>query len=81
MNLEEVIPVKSGCSRSKFNSRKSKRSNSFKGSQFSLVSKYFKKIIYVDITRYYYPSKLPVTTKCEDVDHAFGEGFCLSRYI
>ena len=51
------------------------RSNSFKGTQLLLVPKYSKKIKYVDIAGYYCPSKLPVTTKCEDVDHVFGKGF------
>ena len=55
-----------------------KRSNSFKGTQLSLVSKYSKKIEYVDIVSYYCLSKLLVTAKCKDVDHAFGIGFCRS---
>ena len=46
-----------------------------KGTQLLLVPKYSKKIKYVDIAGYYYPSKLPVTAKCEDVDHVFGKGF------
>ena len=54
-----------------------KRSNSFIGTQLSLVSKYSKKIEYVDIVNYCL-SKLLVTAKCKDVDHAFGIGFCLS---
>ena len=54
------------------------RSNSFKGTQLLLVSKYSKKIKYVDIASYYCPSKLPVTAKCEDVDHVFGKGFHLT---
>ena len=74
MNLEEVIPVK-------VVTVGIKRSNSFEETQLSLVSRYSKKIKYVDIPSYYYPSKLPVTAKCEDVDHAFGKGFCLSWYI
>ena len=72
LNLEEVIPVK------KVVAVGTKRSNSFKGTQLSLVSKYYKKIKYVDIASYYCPSKLPVTAKCEDVDYAFRKGFCLS---
>ena len=71
MNLEEVIPVKNVVTVG------TKRSNSFKATQLSLVSKYSKKKKYFDITSYC-PSKLPVTAKCEDVDHAFGKRFCLS---
>ena len=70
--MEEIIPVK------KVVAVGTKKSNSFKGTQLSLVSKYSKKIKYVDIASYYCPSKLPVTAKCKDVDYAFGEGFCLS---
>ena len=69
--MEEVIPIK------KVVAVGTKRSNSFKGTQLSLVSNYSKKIKYVDIACYHCSSKLPVTAQCEDVDHAFGKGFCL----
>ena len=72
MNLEEVIAVK------KVVAVGTKRSKSFKVTQLLQVSKYSKKIKYVDIANYYCPSKLTVTANCEDVDHAFGKGFCLS---
>ena len=51
-----------------------KRSNYFKGTQLSLVTKYSKKIKYVDITNYYCQSKLPLTDKCEDVDSVLNLG-------
>ena len=72
MNLKEVILI------DKVVAVGARRSNSFRGTQLSLVSKYSKKIKYVDIAIYYCPSKLPVTVKCEDFDRAFGKGFCLS---
>ena len=55
-----------------------KGSNYFKWIQLSLISKYPKKIKYVGIASYYCPNKLPVTAKCEDFNHAFVKGFCLS---
>ena len=68
MNLKEIIPVKKVVEM---------RSNSFKWTQLSPLSKYSKRLN-VDIASYYCPRKLPVTRKWEDVDHAFGKGFCLS---
>ena len=79
MNLEEVIPVK------KVAAVGAKRSNSFKGTQLLLASKYSKKIKYVDIASYYCPSKLPVTAKCKMLIMLLGKAFacqwCIQELI
>ena len=74
-NNASVVPVK------KVVAVGTKRSNYFKGTQLSLVTKYSKKIKYVDITNYYCQSKLPLTDKCEDVDSVLRKGFSSSIEI
>ena len=70
-DLEEVVPVK------RIVATGSKQSASSSFNQLTLVSKYAKKMKYVDIASHY-EQKLSVTGQCKDADDAFGKGFCIS---
>ena len=69
--MEEVVPVK------RIVAAGSKRSASSSSNQLTLVSKYAKKMKYVDIASHY-EQTLFVTGQCKDADDAFGKGFCIS---